>query len=66
MIQIKDHKNLYRDEQSGAIVSNDTYGYEQYIRIKEEKQRQKEEIINLRKEIDNLKNLVEKLLNEPK
>ena len=27
MIPVKDHKNLYRDEKSGAILNTDTDGF---------------------------------------
>ena len=30
MIPVKDHKNLYRDEKSGAILNTDTDGFNQY------------------------------------
>ena len=40
MIPIDDHKNLFRDENSGAIVNGDTYEYLQYVRIKNEKKKQ--------------------------
>ena len=29
MIPIKDHKNLFRDEKTGAVVNTDTNGYNQ-------------------------------------
>lgn len=64
MIQIKDYKNLYRDEQSGAIVNNDTNEYLQYVKMREDKKRDKEEINNLKKEIAEIKSLLKELLNE--
>ncbi len=52
MIPINDHKNLFRDENSGAIVNGDTYEYLQYVRIKNEKKKQKNEIDDIKKELD--------------
>ena len=34
MIPIKDHKHLYRDENSGAVINTDTVGYQQYKKQK--------------------------------
>lgn len=64
MIPIDDHKNLFRDENSGAIVNSDTYEYLQYVKIKNEKKRQKNEIEDIKKELDEIKLLLKKLLNE--
>ena len=33
MIRVEGHKNLYRDEKSGAIINNDSTGYTQYKKI---------------------------------
>ena len=33
MIPVKDHKNLYRDEKSGAIINTDTGGFLSLIHI---------------------------------
>ena len=41
MIPIKDHKHLYRDENSGAVVNTDTVGYQQYKKTKKIKNSQK-------------------------
>ena len=52
---IEGHKNLYRDEKSGAIINNDSTGYAQYKRMKTAKLSQKSEIESLRAELDELK-----------
>ena len=44
MIPVKDHKNLYRDEKSGAIINTDTGGFNRYKKMKRFKDNQKEEI----------------------
>ena len=42
MIPVEGHKNLFRDEKSGAIVNTDTHEYFQYVKMRSEKQKQKE------------------------
>ena len=51
MIPVEGHKNLFRDENSGAIVNCDTMEYNQYIKMKTERQKQKEEISELKKDV---------------
>ena len=34
MIKVENHKNLYRDEKSGAIINCDTQGYAQYKKMR--------------------------------
>lgn len=63
MIPVEGHKNLYRDENSGAIINCDSLGYSQYIRMKEEKRKQKEEIEQIKNDISEIKSLLKELLN---
>jgi len=70
MIPVEGHKNLYRDEKTGAIVNCDEFEYSQYISIREkrrkEKQSQKDELNKLKEDIDEIKSLLRELLNGPK
>jgi len=66
MIPVEGHKNLFRDEKSGAIVNTDTLGYSQYIKMKSEKQKQKEEIDQIKNDIDEIKTLLRELINGSK
>ena len=34
MIPVEGHKNLYRDEKSGAIINTDSHGFSQYKKTK--------------------------------
>ena len=34
MIRVEGHKNLFRDEKSGAIINYDSNGYAQYKKMK--------------------------------
>ena len=63
MIPIEGHSNLVRDEITGAILSNDDYGYNQYIKMKEKKDSQKEELDRMRSDIDEIKSLLKELVN---
>ena len=64
MIPVEGHKHLYRDENSGAIINNDTQGYHQYIRLKNKKLTEEEEIKRLRSDIDEIKSLLHEVLNK--
>jgi hypothetical protein len=63
MIPIEGHKNLYRDEKSGAIVNSNTFEYNQYIRMRSERQKQKDEIAELKNDVQQIKNLLMELIN---
>ncbi len=65
MQPVEGHKHLYRDK-SGAIVNTDIDEYNNYIRLKSEKQRQREEINELKKDIDEIKSLLMEIINGPR
>ena len=58
MIPVEGHKNLYRDENSGAIINTDSHGYSQYKKSRNIKLTQKEEIDSMKKDIEEIKNLL--------
>lgn len=69
MIKVEGHQNLYRDPNTGAIVSTDRRAYLEYVRQrntlkkqKEEKRDMEKELSELHKEVDELKKLVHDLL----
>ena len=66
MIPVEGHKNLFRDEISGAIINCDTAGYEQYIKMKSERKRQKDEINQMKSDIDEIKSMLREILNGSK
>jgi predicted AlkP superfamily phosphohydrolase/phosphomutase len=63
LIPVKGHKNFYRDENSNAIVNCDAQEYSQYIKMKNEKKRQKEEIEEIKNDINEIKSLLKELLD---
>ena len=64
MIPVEGHKNLFRDEDSGAIVNHDNQGYRQYLQLKNKKLTEEEEIKRLRSDIDEIKSLLHEVLNK--
>lgn len=63
MIRVEGHSNLFRDEDTGAIVNTDNNAYNQYLNSLDSRQRQKQEIANLKSEIDEIKSLLKEFLN---
>jgi hypothetical protein len=66
MIPIESDKNLFRDENSGAVVNYDTFGYTQYIKMRSEKKKQKDEIDKMKEDISEIKILLRELINGSK
>jgi hypothetical protein len=63
MIRVEGHKHLFREE-SGAIVNTDTNQYNEYMRIKSEKKKQREEINQIKSDITEIKSLLMHLINK--
>ena len=57
MIPVEGHKNLYRDEKSGAIINHDNLGYSQYKRLKNKQKTQKEELDQIKSAIEEISTL---------
>ena len=64
MIRVEGHKNLYRDEKSGAIINTDSHGYSQYKKSRNIKLNQKEEIDSMKKDIEEIKNLLKLIVEK--
>lgn len=63
MIPVKGHPNLYRDEDSGAIINFDNISYTQYLNSLENRKNQRHEIEILKNDIQEIKSLLKELLN---
>jgi hypothetical protein len=63
MIRVKGHTNLYRDENSGAIVNCDSVAYNQYLNIVNNRESQKKELDMIKQDIGEIKSLLRELLN---
>ena len=55
MIPVEGHKNLYRDEKSGAIINTDSHGFSQYKKSKNIKLTQRQEIDKMKNDIEEIK-----------
>ena len=64
MIPIKDHKNLFRDEKTGAVVNTDTNGYAQYKKMKSAKKSQREELDRIKEDIEEIKLLLKQIVSK--
>ena len=63
MIPVEGHKNLFRDEKSGAIIDMDNRGYSSYMSSKNRKLDEKAELDEMKKDIDEIKSLLKQLAN---
>jgi hypothetical protein len=64
MIPVQGHPNLYRDENSGAIVNCDNLSYNQYVNSLQNRQNQRKEIDQLKDEMGEIKKLLKQLLEK--
>ena len=64
MIRVEGHKNLFRDENSGAIIDMDNRAYASYMASKNRKLDQKAELDEMKKDIDEIKTLLKQLTNQ--
>ena len=64
MIRVEGHKNLYRDENSGAIINCDTTAYNNHVNMLQQRELQKYEIDRMKNDIDEIKSLLKELINK--
>ena len=55
MIPVKDNKGLYRDEKTNSIVNCDDVQYEQYMKMRRAKSKEKMELESIKSDIDEIK-----------
>ena len=63
LIPVEGHSNLFRDRNTGAILNKDKSAYLNYVRLKEQKQREKNEIDEIKKDIEEIKSLLKEFIN---
>ena len=61
MIRVEGHKNLYRDEHSGAIENCDDVAYDNYIRTLKTSEKKKNEIDQMKSDIKDIKDALKEL-----
>jgi len=61
MIKVEGHKNLFRDENSGAIVNCDDVAYDNYVRSLKTSEKKKNEIDQMKSDIQDIKDVLKEL-----
>ena len=61
MIPVEGHKNLFRDEKTGAIVNCDNSGFTDYMSQRRRQLDEKAELDIMKKDIDEIKSLLKEL-----
>ena len=64
MIPVEGHKNLFRDEKTGAIVNMDTSGYSNYMSDKRRNSDKQAELDHVKKELETLKSMLNELASK--
>ena len=64
MIPVEGHKNLFRDEKTGAILNTDAAGYSNYMSNKRINSDKQAELDAMRNEIDTLKRMLNELASK--
>ena len=60
-IPVKDKKNLFRDENSHAIINTDRQAYNTYKNLREQKLKEKKEIDSFKSDLDTMKNEINEI-----
>ena len=63
LIPVEGYNNLFRDRNTGAILNKDRSAYTNYMRIKDQKQKEKNEIDQIKSDIEEIKFLLKELIN---
>ncbi len=66
MIPVKGHPNLYRDEETGAIVNQDNISYNQYVNSLNNRNTQRRELDEMKRDIEEIKSLLKEIVNGSK
>ena len=64
MIPVEGHKNLYRDENSNAIINTDNAAYNDYINTRRMNSDKKAELDEMKTEIEILKSMLKDLASK--
>ena len=64
MIPVEGHKNLFRDEKTGAIINMDNAGYSNYMSDKRRNSDKQAEINAMKDEIETLKSMLNELASK--
>ena len=64
MIRVEGHKNLKRDEETGAIINTDSTEYNRYLNTIKNRRSQKNEIDEIKSDITEIKSILMQLLKK--
>ena len=64
MLPVEGHKNLFRDENTNAIVNTATTAYENYMNSKRVNSDKQAELDNMKNEIETLKSMLNDLASK--
>jgi len=64
MIRVDGYSNLYRDENSGAIINCDSTSYNQYVNSLAKQELKKNELDKIKKDIEEIKFLLSQFLEK--
>ena len=64
MKKVEGHDNLYRDEESNAIINTDTAAYDNYINVRRVNSDKRAEMDDMKKELAELKSLLKELTSK--
>lgn len=64
MIKVEGYPNLYRDENSGAIINCDSTAYNQYLNSISKQEMKKKELEEIKNDIQEIKNLLKEILKK--
>ena len=64
MIPVEGHKNLFRDEKTGAIINTDTAGYRNYMSDKRRNSDKQAEMDAMKEEIETHKSMLNDLASK--
>ena len=64
MIPVEGHKNLFRDENTNAIISRDDAGYKDYLNSRRINSDKQAELDTMKSEIETLKSMLNELASK--
>ena len=64
MIQVEGHKNLFRDENTNAIINSDVASYNDYINNRRRNSDKQAEMDAMKEEIETLKSMLNELASK--
>ena len=64
MIPVEGHKNLFRDEKTGAIINMDSSGYNNYMSDKRRNSDKQAEMDAMKEELETLKSMLNDLASK--